>query len=56
MTRTEIERMYIDVLGYVVCPHSVDLPTTYCNVCGESLKKDLAELAFAAKLYGGDNG
>ena len=53
MTRDQIEAMYREVLGYVVCPHGVSLPDAHCEPCGEATKRTCQDLAFAVRLYGG---
>lgn len=52
MTRDQIEQMYRDVLGYVVCPHGVSLPDAYCDACGETVKRQCQDLALARLIYG----
>ena len=52
MTRVQIEQMYNDVVGYVVCPHGVSLPDAYCEPCGEIVKRECQDLALARLIYG----
>ena len=52
MTKEQIETMYQEILGYVTCPHGVYLPGKFCWACGEAIKKECAELALAAGIYG----
>ena len=50
MTRIQIEQMYNDVFGYVVCPHGVSLPDGFCYQCGEAIKLELTNNANPCRL------